>query len=64
MADRAFPCCPIYGKTGNSDYTPFCSQRCADVDLGRWLTGTYRLPDAGSDTEQDAGTPTAHREPA
>lgn len=26
-------------------WAPFCSQRCKDVDLGRWLTGGYRIPD-------------------
>jgi endogenous inhibitor of DNA gyrase (YacG/DUF329 family) len=32
---------------------PFCSRRCADVDLGRWLTGQYRLPAAPAETEDD-----------
>jgi endogenous inhibitor of DNA gyrase (YacG/DUF329 family) len=26
-------------------WAPFCSQRCKDVDLGRWLNGDYRIPD-------------------
>jgi hypothetical protein len=26
------------------DFRPFCSKRCADVDLGRWLGGGYRIP--------------------
>ena len=25
-------------------FAPFCSARCADVDLGRWLTGQYAIP--------------------
>jgi endogenous inhibitor of DNA gyrase (YacG/DUF329 family) len=28
-----------------SPWAPFCSQRCKDVDLGRWLKGDYRIPD-------------------
>ncbi|WP_298497851.1 DNA gyrase inhibitor YacG [uncultured Maritimibacter sp.] len=36
--------CPICSKPTNPDYRPFCSKRCADVDLGKWLTGSYRLP--------------------
>ena len=37
--------CPICGKmTDNVQYRPFCSKRCADVDLGNWLTGAYSVP--------------------
>ncbi len=35
--------CPICGKRPVKAYRPFCSQRCADLDLGRWLTGEYRI---------------------
>lgn len=35
--------CPICGKPQVHAYRPFCSQRCADQDLGRWLTGAYRI---------------------
>ncbi|MFS4437702.1 DNA gyrase inhibitor YacG [Paracoccaceae bacterium GXU_MW_L88] len=38
--------CPICRKTVPQEaekYRPFCSKRCADVDLGRWLTGSYRV---------------------
>ena len=31
--------CPICQKNTNPKYRPFCSRRCADIDLGRWLTG-------------------------
>jgi uncharacterized protein len=37
--------CPICGKPAAAGYRPFCSRRCADVDLGRWLTEGYRIPD-------------------
>ena len=38
------PKCPICGKPANPAYRPFCSKRCADVDLQRWLTGSYAIP--------------------
>ncbi len=36
--------CPICAKDGDPKYKPFCSRRCADVDLGRWLNGAYAIP--------------------
>jgi endogenous inhibitor of DNA gyrase (YacG/DUF329 family) len=36
--------CPICGKPDTADYRPFCSKRCADIDLGRWLKEGYRVP--------------------
>jgi endogenous inhibitor of DNA gyrase (YacG/DUF329 family) len=36
--------CPICGKPQDADLRPFCSKRCADVDLGRWLKGNYVVP--------------------
>jgi len=36
--------CPVCGAAGAEKYRPFCSKRCADVDLGRWLKGVYRVP--------------------
>ena len=36
--------CPVCGKPADAATRPFCSVRCADVDLGRWLTGT--VPDS------------------
>ena len=40
---KAGPRCPICGQPTVSSFRPFCSRRCADVDLGRWLTGSYRV---------------------
>jgi endogenous inhibitor of DNA gyrase (YacG/DUF329 family) len=45
--------CPICGKATAADYRPFCSRRCADIDLGRWLTESYRIPAAGEDSPED-----------
>lgn len=51
--------CPICGKPTAPDYRPFCSRRCADVDLGRWLTEGYRIPAESEDEPEDeAGTET------
>jgi hypothetical protein len=36
--------CPICGKPRSERYDPFCSKRCADVDLHRWLKGGYVVP--------------------
>ena len=36
--------CPVCRKPTAADYRPFCSRRCADVDLGKWLTGSYAIP--------------------
>lgn len=47
--------CPICGKPAHADYTPFCSRRCADIDLARWLRGDYVIP--GDVAEDDAGAP-------
>jgi endogenous inhibitor of DNA gyrase (YacG/DUF329 family) len=52
--------CPICGKPTAPDYRPFCSRRCADVDLGRWLTEGYRIPaaeDEADETEDSPETP-------
>jgi endogenous inhibitor of DNA gyrase (YacG/DUF329 family) len=38
--------CPICGRPRDLKYDPFCSRRCADVDLHRWLKGTYVIPGA------------------
>lgn len=36
--------CPICRKPASAEHSPFCSKRCADVDLNRWLGGTYAVP--------------------
>lgn len=38
--------CPICGKPADAKHRPFCSARCATIDLGRWLKGDYRIPTA------------------
>jgi endogenous inhibitor of DNA gyrase (YacG/DUF329 family) len=36
--------CPICGKPAVEAFKPFCSKRCADIDLGQWLKGGYAIP--------------------
>ena len=43
--------CPICKKETDPKYRPFCSRRCADVDLGRWLTESYVIPAPESEEE-------------
>ena len=50
--------CPICGKPLVPEFRPFCSKRCADIDLGRWLGGKYRIeteekPESGIPKEDD-----------
>ena len=54
--------CPICGKPSTDKFRPFCSARCADVDLNRWLTGAYVIPaDVGSaDEDREGDDPLIH----
>lgn len=45
--------CPICGAPSDSAFRPFCSRRCADVDLSRWLRGAYAIPAQSADDEED-----------
>jgi hypothetical protein len=38
--------CPLCGKPREARFKPFCSRRCADIDLGRWFKGGYAIPGA------------------
>jgi endogenous inhibitor of DNA gyrase (YacG/DUF329 family) len=44
--------CPICGKPATEASKPFCSERCRDVDLNRWLSDSYAIP--AKDDEEDA----------
>ena len=57
MSDAATPRlapCPICGKMSVQQFRPFCSKRCADVDLNRWLKGVYAVPVTENDDEDGA----------
>ncbi|HEX4117511.1 MAG TPA: DNA gyrase inhibitor YacG [Rhizomicrobium sp.] len=51
--------CPVCGKPREAKFAPFCSSRCAQIDLGRWLKGNYVIP--GSETP--APTPKDEEKP-
>jgi hypothetical protein len=57
--------CPICTEAGVAKFRPFCSKRCADIDLGRWFNESYAvpaveppdewdMPDAGGDPDRDS----------
>lgn len=56
--------CPICRrKLVEGSPAPFCSQRCADVDLGRWVTGAYAIPASdASDDDPEAVAPDPARD--
>jgi endogenous inhibitor of DNA gyrase (YacG/DUF329 family) len=47
--------CPICGKPSVAATRPFCSKRCANVDLHRWLSGAYAIP-VTEDADEDGDT--------
>lgn len=50
MSERRCPVCEH--TAADSAHAPFCSVRCRDIDMGRWLSGAYRVP-----TEEPAPAP-------
>ncbi|MEM8633316.1 MAG: DNA gyrase inhibitor YacG [Pseudomonadota bacterium] len=50
--------CPICQSETAPAYRPFCSQRCADIDLGRWMLGHYAIP---APLTGEDGDPPDHR---
>ncbi len=62
MADATKPPtkarCPICKALSEQEFRPFCSKRCADVDLSRWLSGTYAIASTDDDDEDglDSGS--------
>jgi hypothetical protein len=57
--------CPICGKSFDADQSPtrpFCSQRCRDIDLGRWLDEKYTVPDLAEEPQEpDIGEASSNR---
>jgi endogenous inhibitor of DNA gyrase (YacG/DUF329 family) len=47
--------CPVCGKPAVEQFKPFCSKRCADVDLNRWLSGSYVIPARDDEPIEDDG---------
>jgi uncharacterized protein len=46
--------CAICGKPALPEFRPFCSRRCADIDLHRWFSGVYAIPATEDDDEEEA----------
>lgn len=46
--------CPICAKETEQKYRPFCSKRCADIDLAKWLGGGYSIPASDIDLTSDS----------
>lgn len=55
--------CPICQKDTEPKYRPFCSKRCADIDLGRWLNGSYAIPAEEEDLPDEADAQDAKLRP-
>lgn len=55
--------CPLCGAPADPATRPFCSRRCADIDLHRWLSGVYAIPvTEEADEDGDAPDPPKERE--
>jgi endogenous inhibitor of DNA gyrase (YacG/DUF329 family) len=53
--------CVICGKPQDEKYRPFCSKRCADVDLNRWFSGGYAIPAVEEDDPDGEGNESSER---
>jgi len=49
--------CPICHKPAGQEFRPFCSRRCADIDLNRWFSGVYAVP--VKEDEDEDGIPSS-----
>jgi endogenous inhibitor of DNA gyrase (YacG/DUF329 family) len=56
--------CPICKRhPAEAAYRPFCSRRCADVDLAKWFTGGYAIPVRDDEPTDDGLAEGPRREP-
>jgi uncharacterized protein len=55
VAKRPLRPCPICKKLSAQKYHPFCSDRCAQIDLGRWLGGNYAVPAEDAQDQPETG---------
>ncbi len=56
--------CPVCDKKTDPTYRPFCSRRCADVDLGRWLSGSYAVPSEDPEDLEEAADALSRARPS
>ena len=52
------PICPVCRKATAEEFRPFCSRRCADIDLNRWFSGVYAVP-TKDDEDEDGASPSS-----
>lgn len=45
--------CPICRKPADPEFKPFCSRRCADLDLGKWMNDSYAIPGELADVAEE-----------
>ncbi len=60
MPDNVRPCAYCRQHPAVAEFLPFCSDRCKTADLGRWLTGGYRIagdPHEPLDSQDDEAEP-------
>lgn len=57
MATIRCPICERYFETETSEAMPFCSKRCKQIDLGRWLGERYSVPVERSEEDEDEAPP-------
>jgi len=60
MAQAALKNCPICQKPSVEKYRPFCCSRCANVDLGRWISESYSVPVEETPEWSDQDPPKVH----
>lgn len=60
MSDAKCPVCET--RPPASEYKPFCSKRCADIDLSRWLKGAYAIPGRPADSAEETPSRTEDSE--
>lgn len=53
MAKSDTMTCPMCDQPADAEYKPFCSKRCADLDLGKWFTGAYAIAGEPADQAED-----------
>jgi hypothetical protein len=58
------PRCALCGKPQDLTLRPFCSKRCADIDLNRWLSGAYAIAASEEDTPDEASAAGERPSPA
>lgn len=46
--------CPICGAATEQKFRPFCSKRCADLDLAKWMNGSYAVPSTDPEDIENA----------